>query len=229
MYFGYVVTKKACFGTKRCHFGQSQVQKIKVRRSVVWLLFIIFLNECNSPAQHVVYCPLWALPPSRFCSWWRELTSEPDAPKHVQHVSTSTTSKASNTSLTRRCGILQSTLLKEPDDPVGTTGQLVRSALIPNVTARPNMLYIVRFGPYRPHGFVPGDVSSLLSLTPQNAYNMLASALLIRPATHPSPADVGSYNEPENGSSDATFSAFSPPHTHTHTPSPYKKINMLPS
>jgi hypothetical protein len=63
-----------------------------------------------------------------------------------------------------------------------------------HVTARPNMLYIVRFGPYRPHGFVPGDASSLLSLTPQNAYNMLAPALLIRPATHPSPADVGSYN-----------------------------------
>jgi hypothetical protein len=37
----------------------------------------------------------------------------------------------------------------------------VRSALIPNVTALPTMLYIVRFGPYRPHGFVPGDASSL--------------------------------------------------------------------
>jgi len=36
------------------------------------------------------------------------------------------------------------------------------------------MLYIVHFGPYRPHGFVPGDASSLLSLTPQNAYSMLA-------------------------------------------------------
>jgi hypothetical protein len=43
------------------------------------------------------------------------------------------------------------------------------------VTARPNMLYIVRLGPYRPHGLVPGDVSSLLSLTSQNAYNMLAT------------------------------------------------------
>jgi hypothetical protein len=44
------------------------------------------------------------------------------------------------------------------------------------VTARPNMLYLVRFGPYRPHGFVPGDASPLLSLTPQNAYNMLATS-----------------------------------------------------
>ena len=38
------------------------------------------------------------------------------------------------------------------------------------------MLYIVRFGPYRPHSFVPGDASPLLSLTPQNAYNMLATS-----------------------------------------------------
>ena len=52
----------------------------------------------------------------------------------------------------------------------------MRSALIPNVTVRPNMLYIVRFRPYRPHGFVSGDASPLLSLTPQNAYNMLATS-----------------------------------------------------
>ena len=38
------------------------------------------------------------------------------------------------------------------------------------------MLYIVRFGPSRPHGFVPGDVSLILSLTPQNAYIMLATS-----------------------------------------------------
>jgi hypothetical protein len=38
------------------------------------------------------------------------------------------------------------------------------------------MLYIARFGPYRPHGFVHGDASPLLSLTPQNAYNMLATS-----------------------------------------------------
>ena len=61
------------------------------------------------------------------------------------------------------------------------------------VTAWPNMPNIVRFGPYRPHGFVPGDASPLLSLTSQNTFNMLEPAL-IRPATHPSPADVGSYN-----------------------------------
>jgi hypothetical protein len=63
----------------------------------------------------------------------------------------STINKVSYQTLTRRCGILQSTALKEPDNPVGTTGQPVRSALIPNVTARPNMLYIIRFGPYHPH------------------------------------------------------------------------------
>ena len=55
------------------------------------------------------------------------------------------------------------------------------------------MLNIVRFGPYRPHGFVPGDASPLLGLTSQNAFNMLEPALLIRPATQPSPADVGSH------------------------------------
>jgi hypothetical protein len=43
------------------------------------------------------------------------------------------------------------------------------------VTTQPNMLYIVLFGLYCPHGFVPDDVISLLSLTPQNAYNMLAT------------------------------------------------------
>jgi len=66
--------------------------------------------------------------------------------------------------------------LKEPDDPVGTTGQPVRLALIPNVTARPNLPYIVRFGPYCPHGFVCGDASPLLSLTPQNAYDKLTTS-----------------------------------------------------
>jgi hypothetical protein len=45
-----------------------------------------------------------------------------------------------------------------------------------NVTAQPNMLYIVRFEPYRPHGFVFGDASPLISLTLQNTYNMLATS-----------------------------------------------------
>ena len=90
-------------------------------------------------------------------------------------LATSTLNKAIYHSFTRRCEILQSTPLKKPDDPVGTTGQPVRSALIPNVAARPNLPCIIRFGPYHPHGFVPGDVSSLLSLMPQNAYNMLAT------------------------------------------------------
>jgi len=64
------------------------------------------------------------------------------------------------------------------------------------VTARPNLPYIVRYGPYRPYGFVPGDASSLLSLTPQNTYDKLALALLIRSSTTPSPADVRYYNPP---------------------------------
>jgi len=38
------------------------------------------------------------------------------------------------------------------------------------------MLYIVHFGPYRPYSFVPSNASQLLSLTPQNAYNMLATS-----------------------------------------------------
>jgi hypothetical protein len=46
------------------------------------------------------------------------------------------------------------------------------------VTARPNLPYIVRFEPYHPHGFVPGDASPLLSLTPQNVYDKLATSTL---------------------------------------------------
>jgi hypothetical protein len=47
------------------------------------------------------------------------------------------------------------------------------STLIPNVTAWPNLTYIFGFGPYRPHGFIPGGASSLLSLTSQNMYDKL--------------------------------------------------------
>ena len=93
-------------------------------------------------------------------------------------LATNTLNKANYQSLTRRCGILQSTPLMKPDDPVGTIGQPVRLVLIPNVTARPNLPYIVRFGPYRPHGFVPGNASQLLSLTPQNAFDKLATSTL---------------------------------------------------
>ena len=99
-------------------------------------------------------------------------------------LATSTLNKASYHSLTRRCGILQSTSPKEPDDPIGTIGQLMRSALIPNVTARPNLPYIVRFGPYRPHGFVPSDASPHLSLMPQNAYDKLATSTLNKASYH---------------------------------------------
>jgi hypothetical protein len=52
------------------------------------------------------------------------------------------------------------------------------------VTARPNLLYIVRFRPYRPHGFVPGDASPLLSLTLQNAYDKLATITLNKTSYH---------------------------------------------
>ena len=67
------------------------------------------------------------------------------------------TNKASYQLLTRQCGILQSTPFNEPDDLVGTTGQPMRPALIPNITAQPNLLDIVYFGPYCPYGFVIGD------------------------------------------------------------------------
>jgi hypothetical protein len=42
--------------------------------------------KCNSSAQHAIYCPLWILLPSWFCSWWREPTFATDTSKHVQHV-----------------------------------------------------------------------------------------------------------------------------------------------
>jgi len=99
-------------------------------------------------------------------------------------LATSTFNKASYHSLTRRCWILQCTTLKEPDDPIGTTRQLVRSALIPNVTARPNLPYIVRFRPYRPYGFIPSDASPLLSLTSQNVYNKLTISTLNKTSYH---------------------------------------------
>jgi hypothetical protein len=72
-------------------------------------------------------------------------------------LATSTTNKTSYQLLTHWYEILQSTPLKEPDDPVGTIGQPVRSALIPNVIARPNLPDIVRFGSYCPHKFILGD------------------------------------------------------------------------
>ena len=72
-------------------------------------------------------------------------------------LATNTTNKASYQILTRRCEILQFTPFKEPNDPVSTTGQLVRSALIPNVTAPSNLPDIVHFGPYRPYRFVIDD------------------------------------------------------------------------
>jgi len=89
-------------------------------------------------------------------------------------LATNTFNKISYETLIHRCGILQSTPFKEPDNPVGTIRQPMRSALIPNVTAWPNMPYIVRFRPYRPHGFVSGDASPHLSPTLQNTYDKLA-------------------------------------------------------
>ena len=106
-------------------------------------------------------------------------------PQNAYDKSTiSTTNKGSYHILTRRCGILQSTPLKELDDPVGTTGQPVRSTLIPNVTAGPNLPYIIRFGPYRPRGFVPGNASPLLSLMPQNSYNKSATSTTNKASYH---------------------------------------------
>jgi hypothetical protein len=72
-------------------------------------------------------------------------------------LATNTINKGSYHILTRRCEILQSTPLKEPDDSVGTTGQPVRLAPIPNVIARHNLLDVICFGPYCPYGFILGD------------------------------------------------------------------------
>jgi len=132
--------------------------------------------HCNSLGQHAVYYPLWTLPPSRFVPGDTSLLLSPAPQNAYNMLATSTTNKVSYQTLTCRRGILQSTPLKEPDDLIGTIGQPVRSALIPNVTGWPNMLYIVRFGSYRPHSFVPGDANPLLSLTLQNVYNMLATS-----------------------------------------------------
>jgi hypothetical protein len=99
-------------------------------------------------------------------------------------LATNTLNKANYHSFTCWCGILQSTPLKEPDDPVGITGQPVRLTLIPNITALPNLPYIVRFGPYFAHGFVSRDASPLLSLTPQNVYDKSATSTLNKVSYH---------------------------------------------
>jgi len=130
------------------------------------LLTLIVLNAYSRVAQRpkfVVYCPLWVPPTTRLPTLM--------ILNAYNMLATSTTNKASYQTITRWCGILQSTPFKEPDDPIDTTGQPVRSALIPNVTTRPNMLYIVHFGSYNPHDFVSGDASPLLSLTPQNTHS----------------------------------------------------------
>jgi hypothetical protein len=84
---------------------------------------------------------------------------------------TSTPNKANYKIITRRCGILQYTPLKEPDDLVGTTGQSVRPALIPNVTVQPNLPDIVYFRPYRAHKFVLGDHAWLQNVSDKSATN----------------------------------------------------------
>jgi hypothetical protein len=65
-------------------------------------------TKSNSLAQLAIYYPFWALTPSRFCSWWREPTFDPDAPKHVWQVATNTLNKVSYQSLTLQCGIWKS-------------------------------------------------------------------------------------------------------------------------
>ena len=59
--------------------------------------------------------------------------------------------------------------------------------MIPNVTAPPNLLDIVRFGPYRPHGFVLGDHA-----WPQNVSNKSATSTINK--ANSSPADAGYYS-----------------------------------
>ena len=78
--------------------------------------------------------------------------------------------------------------LKDPDNPFNTTRQPMRQALISNVTARPNLLDIVRFEPYRPHRFVLGD-----HVWPQNAYDKLATSTTKKsqpPNPHPPIWDI---------------------------------------
>ena len=79
-----------------------------------------------------------------------------------------TTNKVCYQLFIRQCEILQSTPLKELDNPIGTTGQPVRPALIPNITVWLNLPDIVRFRPYCPRGFVFGD-----NAWPKNASNKL--------------------------------------------------------
>jgi hypothetical protein len=102
-----------------------QLEHIRMR-----IYVMLCLCMCNNPAQLAIYCPLWALPLSRFCSWLHELTSEPDAPKHIWQVSTSTTNKASNQSPYLPMWDLTIHPFKKPDDIIR---QLVRSTLIPKL------------------------------------------------------------------------------------------------
>jgi hypothetical protein len=63
-------------------------------------------TKCNSPAQPAIYYSMWALLPSRFCSWWHPFLRL--RPQNTYDKSTtSTLNKASYHSLTRWCGILQ--------------------------------------------------------------------------------------------------------------------------
>jgi hypothetical protein len=74
-------------------------------------------TKYNNLTQHVVYYSLWALSPSRVCSWWCEPTFEFDDSKRVQHVASNTTNMANYQTLTHWCEILQSTPLTSPTTP----------------------------------------------------------------------------------------------------------------
>ena len=137
-------------------------------------LWLIVITQLNLP-YIVLFGPHY---PHGFVPDYVSLFLSLTPQKTYDMLATSTLNKDNYQSLTRRCEIWQLIPLKEPDDLVGTTRQPVRSALISNVIARPNLLYIVRFGPYYPHGFVPGDASLFLSLTSQNAYDKLTTNTL---------------------------------------------------
>ena len=137
-------------------------------------LWLIVITQLNLP-YIVLFGPHY---PHGFVPDYVSLFLSLTPQKTYDKLATNTLNKDNYQSLTRWCGIWQPIHLKEPDDPVGTTGQPARSALISNITARPNLLYIVRFGPYYPHGFVPDDASLFLSLTSQNTYDKLITNTL---------------------------------------------------
>jgi hypothetical protein len=130
-------------------------------------------------------------------SWWREPTSEPDAPKRVWQVATNTLNKVSYQSLTRRYGIWKSSPLKELDAPVGTTGQPVRFGSDTKSNSLTQLAIYCPFWALTPSRFCSWWHEPHLIPTPQNTCDKLQPTLLIRSATNPSLANMGYENPAE--------------------------------